>query len=94
MYRKSRMGGGSRIFNPKQNILHEDGLLTIKVTGYEDDETHWTGWMTLSPSDFDYQFWYWMAFTRQVSELIQERQVDEWKQKYLAAQSAMSLAVH
>lgn len=94
MYRESRMGGGSRCFSPRQNILHEDGTLTIKASGWEDGETHWTGWMSLVPTDLDYDFWYWMAFTRQVSELVQESQIEDWKQEYRAACSRTAFAVH
>ena len=82
MYHTSRMGGGSRIYNVKQHILHEDGLLTIKATGYEGDGTHWTGWMTLEPSNPDYGFWYWMACVQRVSELVQERELSQWKASY------------
>ena len=82
MYRTSRMGGGSRVFNVKQHILHEDGLLTVKATGYEDDETHWTGWMTVTPSDTDYDFWFWMARVQRVPELVQERELSKWKAIY------------
>lgn len=86
MHRTSRMGGGSRIFNLKRHILHNDGLLTIKATGYEDDETHWTGWMVVSPSDTDYDFWYWMAHVQCVPELIlvQEHELSKWKAVYKA----------
>jgi len=73
------MGGGYRIFNLKRHILHNDGLLTIKATGYEDDETHWTGWMVVSPSDSEYDFWYWMARVKMPQELVQERELSKWK---------------
>ena len=66
MYHKSKMGGGDRFFNPKYHTIHGDGLLTIKATGYEDDSTHWTGFLTVSPSEPDYDFWYWMACIKQV----------------------------
>ncbi len=86
MYRKSRLGGGHRVFNLKRHILHNDGLLTIKATGYEDDQTHWIGWMAVSPSDPEYGFWYWMARVQHVPELVlvQERELSNWKAIYKA----------
>lgn len=93
MDRESRMGGGVRIFNAKQHILHDDGLLTIKATGYEDDETHWTGWMTLAPSEPDYDFWYWMACIRQELKLVQERELDRWRDEYAASRNDLAEVV-
>ena len=93
MYRKSMMGGGDRYFNPKYHVLHEDGLLTIKASGYEDDSEHWTGHMTLSPSEADYRFWYWMACIRQVPELVRERDLAVWKEEYARSQNAPKAAV-
>lgn len=90
MYRKSMMGGGDRFFIPSQHILHDDGLLTIKASGWEGMETHWTGHMTLSPSEPDYDFWYWMACIKQVPELVQERELDRWKSEYAASQKALA----
>lgn len=82
MYRKSNLGGGSRYFRPTQYTLQEDGALTIKASGYEDDATQWTGWVTLSPSDTDYDFWFWMARIQRVPELVQERELSKWKAIY------------
>jgi len=76
------MGGGSRIFNVKQHIFHEDGLLTIKVSAWEDGETHWTGFLTVAPSEPDYDFWYWMTQVGQVTELVQESELSKWKAIY------------
>ncbi len=90
MYRESRIGGGDRFFNSKQHILHDDGLLTIKASGWEDGETHWTGFMTVSPSEPDYDFWYWMACIKQVPELVQERELDKWKGEYAASRKGMA----
>ena len=87
MYHNSKMGDGDRYFNPKYHVLHEDGLLTIKASGYEDDSEHWTGHMTLSPSEADYRFWYWMACIRQVPELVWERDLAAWKEEYARSQS-------
>ncbi len=86
MYGKSMMGGGNRYFNPRHHILHDDGLLTIKTSGWKDGETHWTGHMTVSPSESDYDFWYWMVCIKQVSELVSERVLDEWRNEYTASQ--------
>jgi len=90
MYRNSRMGGGDCFFNSKYHILHDDGLLTIKASGWEDGETHWTGFMTLSPSEPNYDFWYWMACIRQVPELVQERELDKWKEEYTASRKDLA----
>lgn len=90
MYRISRMGGGTRIFNVKQHILHEDGLLTIKTTGYEDDETHWTGWMTLAPSDPEYGFWFWMTHVKQPLEIIPDWSLTSWKNEYANSKKEMA----
>lgn len=90
MYRESRMGGGNPLFNPKQHVLHDDGLLTIKASGYEDDSEHWTGWITLSPSEPDYNFWYWMACIKQVPGLVQECELDKWKDEYAASRKALA----
>ena len=92
MYRESRMGGGSRIYNPKQHILHDDGLLTIKVTGYEDDETHWTGWMAVSPAEPDYDFWYWLALMKPPGG-IGERDLGKWKKEYAVSRRDVVEAV-
>lgn len=90
MYCKSRMGGGDRFFNPKQHILHDDGLLTIKASGWEAGETHWTGFMTLSPAEPDYEFWYWMACIKQAPELVQEFELDKWKAEYAASRKDLA----
>jgi len=90
LYRKSMMGGGDRFFNPKHHVLHDDGLLTIKTSGYENDSEHWTGFMTLAPSEPDYDFWYWMACIKQVPELVQEHELDRWKSEYAASQGALA----
>ena len=92
MYRKSMMGGGDRYFNPKHHILQEDGLLTIKASGWEDGITHWTGHMTLSPTEPDYDFWYWMACIKQVPELVRERELDRWKGEYAASRRDLAEA--
>ena len=63
MYHESNLGGG-RYYSPKYSVLHENGLLTIKTSGWEDGATHWTGFFTVSPSEPDYQFWYWMALVK------------------------------
>jgi len=73
-----------------QYTLHEDGLLTIKTTGYEDDKTHWTGWMTLLPSDADYDFWYWMARVKQPLEIIPEWNLTSWKTEYANSKKEMA----
>lgn len=88
MCRDSMMGGGDRYFNLKHHVLHDDGLLTIKASGYEDDSEHWTGHLTLSPSEADYHFWYWMACIRQVVELVRERDLAAWKEEYARSQIA------
>lgn len=90
MYRESRMGDGSRTYNPRQHILHDDGLLTIKVTGYYLDETHWTGWRTLSQSESDYDFWYWMAFVAQPQGVVGEQDLDKWKTEYSAGKQELA----
>lgn len=84
------MGGGSIIYNPRLHILHEDGLLTIKVTGYEDDETQWTGWKTVLPSEADYDFWHWVALVKQPPGVIAERDLSKWKAEYAASQDNLA----
>ncbi len=93
MYRRSMMGGGDHYFNPRQHIPHEDGLLTIKASGWEDGETHWTGHMIVSPSEPDYDFWYWVACIKQVPKLVQERELDRWKGEYASSQEVLGVAV-
>lgn len=93
MYSKSHMGGGSRSFNPKYHSLHDDGSLTIKASGWEEDSEHWTGFITLLPGESDYDFWHWVVFTRQVTELISENQLDSWRQEYRASQSSHLVSV-
>lgn len=94
MYRESKMGGGSRYFNPTNHILHEDGLLTIKASGWENGEEHWTGFLTLSPSEHDYDFWYWMTRIKQVSELVEEHELNKWKDEYNASRRVLTEAAH
>ena len=89
MYDESRLGSGSRIYNPRQHILHDNGLLTIKVTGYEEDNTHWTGWRTVSPSEPDYNFWRWMALVAQPAGVVGEHNLSKWKADYAASQDAL-----
>jgi len=93
MHCKSMMGGGSRFFNPKYHSLHDDGSLTIKASGWEKDSEHWIGFITLLPGDSDYGFWHWMAFTRQVTELVPENQLDNWRQEHRASQSSQLISV-
>ncbi len=87
MYYESNLGGGSRYFSPKYNVLHEDGLLTIKASGWENGETHWTGFLSVAPSEPDYDFWYWLARVRQASELVEESDLAKWKAEYATSQS-------
>ena len=82
---ESMMGAGSRYFNPQRHVLHVDGLLTIKTSGWEDGETHWTGFMTLKPSEPEYEFWYWMACIKQVPGLVEESDIATWKSEYAAS---------
>ncbi len=84
------MGGGNRYFNPKYHTLHADGLLTIKASGWEDGETHWTGFLSLTPSEPDYNFWYWMACIKRVPELIQESELSKWKNEYADHQQTLA----
>lgn len=93
MYHESRMGGGIRTYNPRQYTLHSDGLLTIKVTGYEEDETHWTGWQTLSPAEPDYEFWYWMASVVRPEGVVIEDDLGKWKAEFAASCSDLALTV-
>lgn len=99
MYRKSRLGDsknqlgdGDRMFNLKRHALDQDGLLTIKASGY-DDETHWTGWLAIAPAEPDYDFWYWMACVRQPPKLVQERDLKRWKHEYTASREELAPAV-
>jgi hypothetical protein len=82
MYHECSLGDGDRYYSPKYSVLYEDELLTIKATGYKDDETHRTRWMVVSPSDSEYDFWYWMACIEMPQELVQERELSKWKALY------------
>ena len=90
MYSESKLGGGERCYWPRYHTLGEDGTLTLKVTGYEEDTSHWTGWITLTRSKPDYDFWHWMACTRRVSTMIPEYELNKWKKLYSANRNALS----
>ncbi len=49
---------------PHWTTLNADRSLTIKTTGYDQDQTHWIDYVTLSPADADYEFWLWLAENR------------------------------
>lgn len=85
----TRLGGGSRMFNPRRHTLHDDGLLTIKACGYEEDSEHWTGWLTAAPTEADYDFWYWLACIKQVPGIIHENELVAWKSEYISSQKEL-----
>ena len=86
MYHESSLGG-DRYYSPKHSVLHEDDLLTIKASGWENGEAHWTSFLSVAPSEPDYDFWYWLVRIRQASELVEERNLAKWKAEYAASQS-------
>ena len=96
MYRKSKLGGGDRFFNPKQHILHDDGLLTIKASGWVEGTSHWSGHVSFSPTDPEYNLWYWIACVKKVPGIIPERELDRWRSEYAASreEGEMSGAVN
>ena len=49
-----------RFYWPRHIQLRESGTLTIKMTGYDEDTTHWIDYLTVEPSDADYPFWLWL----------------------------------
>jgi len=92
MHHNSRLGGGDRFFNLKQHVLQKDGLLTIKASGWIDGTSHWSGHVSFSPTESDYDFWYWMACVRQPPEIVSERDLESWKREYAASRKELALA--
>ena len=89
MHHKSRMGGGSRMYNLRRHTLHENGLLTIKASGYDGNE-HWTGWLTIAPEEADYKFWHWLVCVKQVPGIATENELDAWKREYAVSQTELA----
>lgn len=51
----------SVIFYWRENsVFAADGTLSMKVSGYDEDGSHWTGDMELLPNQPDYLLWRWI----------------------------------
>lgn len=43
--------------------FNADRSLTMKTSGY-DDEAHWIDYVTVAPTDAEYEFWLWLSENR------------------------------
>ena len=49
---------------PHWTKTNADRSLTIKTTGYDQDQTHWIDCITVAPTEADYEFWLWLSKNR------------------------------
>jgi hypothetical protein len=52
--------------------LQDSGALTVKMTGYDEDTTHWIDYLTVEPSEADYPFWLWLRQIKVVEEVLDD----------------------
>lgn len=48
----------------------------------EEGETRWHSFLILVPFELDYDFRCWMACVKQVSETVEEHELDNWKRQH------------
>ncbi len=70
----------SKYYWPHWTKFNADRSLTIKTTGYDQHQTHWIDYVTVAPTDTEYEFWLWLSENRQ--ELLTADAVDSLRQDF------------
>ena len=71
--------------------LNADRSLTIKVTGYDRDQTHWIDYVTVARTDAEYEFWLWLSEERE--DLLTSHDVELLKRDFHSRSPERRVAV-
>src|SRR5262249_28578219 len=67
----------------------DDGTLHLKITGYDPDGSHWTGYADIPVRDNDYKLWCWIIMRgRWYGNLINDNSLNEIREDFRAWQSS------
>lgn len=65
-----------------RNIL-DDGTIVMKVRGYDQFGTQWTGWANIAPDDPDFGLWTWiLAREERFSTIISGERLEAIREEY------------
>ncbi len=71
-----------RFYWPRHIQLRDNGTLTVKMTGYDEETTHWIDYLTVGRTDADYSFWLWLRQSAIIREVLEEQEVSALRNEF------------
>ncbi len=76
----------STFYNPAWHQIDDNGTLHVKASGYSGD-FHWTGTLTVEPTQPDYALWMWIISEKNTRALINDQEFARLKREFADKQS-------